>query len=45
MNQTSNQFDLDFGVYQKDYEWFVDTPKGETLDFFDGIIIDRKVKL
>jgi len=25
--------------------WFVDTPKGETLDFFDGIIIDRKVKL
>lgn len=45
MNQTSNQFDLDFGVYQKDYEWFVDTPKGETLPFFDGIIIDRKVKL
>ncbi len=45
MNQTSNQFDLGFGVYQKNYDWFVDTPKGETLDFVDGMIIDRKATL
>jgi hypothetical protein len=36
---------LGFGVYQKNYDLFVDTPKGETLDFVDGMIIDRKATL
>ena len=29
------------GVYQKNYEWFVDTPTGETLDFVDGMELQR----
>jgi hypothetical protein len=43
MNQTSNQFDLGFRVYQKDYEWFIDY-NGKTYDYFDRIRIDRKRK-
>ena len=27
MNQTSNQFDLGYHVYQKDYTWYVDHAK------------------
>jgi len=34
MNQASNQFDLGYQVYQRDYAWFVDY-KGETIGF-DG---------
>ena len=33
MNQASHQFDLGYSVYQKDYAWFVITPKGETCPF------------
>lgn len=33
MNQASNQFDLGYRVYQKAYRWYVETPKGETLEF------------
>ena len=32
MNQASNQFDLGFRVYQKNYEWYVDY-KGKTYRF------------
>lgn len=32
MNQASNQFDLGYRVYQKDFEWFVDY-KGQTFEF------------
>jgi hypothetical protein len=31
-NQASNQFNLGYGVFQKDYDWFV-TYKGATLAF------------
>jgi len=41
MNQTSNQFNLGFTVYQKDFEWFVVLPNGETVDFYDGIEFNR----
>ena len=41
MNQTSNQYELGFKVYQKNYEWFVDL-YGKTYDFFDGMRIDRR---
>ena len=34
MNQTSDQFDLEFNVYQKSYQWFV-VHRGQTVDF-DG---------
>ena len=41
MNQSALQFGLGFGVYQRNYEWFVDTPKGETLSFVDGMKLER----
>lgn len=41
MNQSALQFGLGFGVYQKNYEWFVDTPKGETVSFVDGMKLER----
>ena len=33
MNQASNQFNLGFSVYQKDFQWFVVIPQGETLKY------------
>lgn len=36
MNQTSNQFQLNFGVSQKSGVWYVDC-KGKTVEFFDGM--------
>lgn len=36
MNQSANQYDLDFKVYQKNYTWYVVTPKGETHQFNVG---------
>ena len=40
MNQTSNQFGLDYYVFQKDFEWFVDF-NGKTLEFSDRMILTR----
>ena len=40
MNQTSNQFDLGFKVYQKNFDWFVDY-KGKTYDFSDDMTLLR----
>ena len=33
MNQASSQFNLGYHVYQKDFDWFVITPNGETHPF------------
>ena len=41
MNQASNQYDLGYQVYQKDFEWFVDH-NGLTLEFFDGMRLYRR---
>ena len=30
MNQASNQYNLDFSVYQKNHQWYVVTPDGVT---------------
>ena len=43
MNQASNQFGLGFGVYQSGYVWYVDTPQGETLEYYDGMELNREV--
>ena len=40
MNQASHQFGLDYRVFQKDFDWFVDF-KNQTLEFFDGIELVR----
>ena len=37
MNQAARQFCLQFAVWQKNYEWFVDLPNGETVKYYDGI--------
>ena len=41
MNQSANQFGLNFTVFQENYEWFVFNPKGETVDFLDGMKLER----
>lgn len=40
MNQTSNQFDLGFVVYQQKGDWFVDF-KGKTINFEDNMVLKR----
>ena len=41
MNQASHQFGLGFSVFQKNFEWFVVTPQGHTVGYFDGMEIER----
>lgn len=41
MNQTSNQFQLGFTVFQKDFEWFVEY-NGETYPFDTTLEIIRQ---
>lgn len=41
INQTANQFSLDFNVYQKDYEWFVALPNGKHVAFDDNMRLVR----
>ncbi len=40
MNQTSNQFNLGYSVFQKDFEWFVEF-YNEIAPFYDGIVLYR----
>lgn len=40
MNQASNQYGLNYSVYQKEYKWYVDF-KGQTFDFEDNMILSR----
>lgn len=37
LNQASSQFCLGFSVYQKNYDWFVTKPDGETVPYVDGM--------
>ena len=41
MNQASNQFDLGYSVWQKNYEWFVSLPNGDTVEYTDGLTFKR----
>ena len=41
MNQASEQYRLNFHVYQKNNEWFVKTPT-QTAEYTNGIIINLK---
>ena len=40
MNQTSNEFDLGFTVFQKNHEWFVRF-QGTEVPFEDGMALSR----
>lgn len=46
MNQASNQYDLGFTVYQKDYNWFVEFDTGEVIPFngSSNLVIDTEFK-
>lgn len=41
MNQAARQFALGYSVYQNKFKWYVATPKGETVPFYDGMTFDR----
>lgn len=41
MNQASNQFDLGYGVMQKNGVWTVRLPNGKTVPFVDGMKFKR----
>jgi hypothetical protein len=43
MNQTARQFGFGFHVYQKDFDWFVGLPTGDTIPF-DGNIVTFNYK-
>jgi len=30
-----------YRVFQRDFEWFVSTPDGETVEFEDGMVIEK----
>lgn len=38
MNQTANQYNLGFGVYQHKFDWYVSLPNGETREFTSNTI-------
>ena len=41
MNQASNQYNLGYTVYQKDYQWYVELDSGEVIPFKDNkLVID-----
>ena len=43
MNQTANQFDLGFNVYQENFEWFVVVNRDfdNPIKFYDGMVLER----
>jgi hypothetical protein len=42
MNQSSHQFNLNYSVSQTDFAWYVTQPNGETVPYYDKMIINRK---
>lgn len=40
MNQASAEYGLGYGVFQKNYEWFVEY-KGQVLPFVNGMTLTR----
>lgn len=43
MNQAAIQFDLPYGVFQRDHEWYVDNTYSDiSHSFQDGMIISRR---
>ena len=41
MNQASNQYNLGYKVYQKDFNWYVEF-EGETIPFKENILVMKK---
>ena len=40
LNALCNEFATGFGVFQKNFNWFISDFSGDTKDFIDGIIVD-----
>ena len=43
MNEVSEEYDLGFKVYQKNFDWYIDIMQG-TLKFIDGITFNVAVR-
>lgn len=41
MNQASHQFGLGYSVFQRNFDWFVTLPNGQTVEFEDGMTFPR----
>ena len=41
INQAADEYHCGFGVYQKDFEWYVTLKDGNTVPFVDGMKLDR----
>ena len=39
MNQAARQFGLHYGVFQKDFDWYVEDSQGRVQRFYDGITV------
>ena len=39
INEVAHELGLDFGIYQRNYEWFIDY-KGQQMPFEDGMVLD-----
>ena len=42
MNQASNQFNLHFDVFQKDFDWFVSLPNCRIVPFKDDMVFETQ---
>ena len=40
LNALCNEFAIGFGVFQKNFNWFISDFSGDKKDFIDGIIVD-----
>lgn len=39
MNQTANQFDLGYHIYQDHFLWYVVLPSGQTIPFINRVLV------
>lgn len=42
INQTARQFNLPFAVVQRAFNWYIETPQGDSIAFKEGIQIPLK---
>ena len=40
LNALCNEFAIGFGVFQKNFNWFISDFSGDKKEFFDGVIVD-----
>ena len=45
LNALCNEFATGFGVFQKNWEWFISDRLGNKKDFYNGFIVDENLTL